>query len=411
MTYEAIDCQGFAGGFTLGTVQAGFKLVGKREHPGGFGIVSCEGNRHLLGDGWQAQASVAEEWEPRQVPFVFGNPPCSGFSLLSASHFRGPDSPINSCMWDFVGFASRCNPEIIAFESVSQAYNQGRDLMRGLRADLEERTGDRWDLTHVLHNAYSLGGVAIRRRYFFVAHRIPFGVEIPKLKRLPVLMDAISDLEGLGLTWERQTYRRPATWWSRSRRSKTHAVDGQVCKKDTPLWQRSLDLMRAVGWGPRENMALVCERYYAEHGDLPESFKNLSSYPKLIAQAPGPFMMGFNQMHRWEGDRPSRVITGASLDVAVHPYEDRRLTHREALRIMGYPDDWSIAGIRHATGLHALWGKGIPVDCGRWLSGWVRNSLDGNPGQAPTEEVGERERLVNCLSSWQSAPGAERFRR
>jgi len=36
--YRAVDCQGFAGGFTLGMVQAGFHLVGKREMKAGFGV-------------------------------------------------------------------------------------------------------------------------------------------------------------------------------------------------------------------------------------------------------------------------------------------------------------------------------------------------------------------------------------
>src|ERR1035437_767860 len=57
MTLDAIDCQGFAGGFTLGAVQAGFRLVGKREHPGAFGVASCEANRHLLGNDWQTEVS------------------------------------------------------------------------------------------------------------------------------------------------------------------------------------------------------------------------------------------------------------------------------------------------------------------------------------------------------------------
>lgn len=69
---------GFAGGFTLGMTQAGFKLVGKRELPGGFGVVNCERNRHLLGDNWKSQVSTPEQWEVVDgTDVVFGNPPCS----------------------------------------------------------------------------------------------------------------------------------------------------------------------------------------------------------------------------------------------------------------------------------------------------------------------------------------------
>lgn len=74
---KAIDCMSFAGGFTLGMVQAGFKLVGKREMKGGFGVANCEANRHLLGYDWQAQACDPKDWQVVPAEVVFGNPPCS----------------------------------------------------------------------------------------------------------------------------------------------------------------------------------------------------------------------------------------------------------------------------------------------------------------------------------------------
>lgn len=75
--YRAIDALGFAGGFTLGMVQAGFELVAKREMPGGFGVANCEANRHLLGNNWRTQISAPEAWEVMPADVVFGNPPCS----------------------------------------------------------------------------------------------------------------------------------------------------------------------------------------------------------------------------------------------------------------------------------------------------------------------------------------------
>lgn len=75
---QAIDTFGFAGGFTLGMVQAGFELVGKRELPGGFGVANCEANHHLLGDKWETQVGPPESWEVIDgTAVVFGNPPCS----------------------------------------------------------------------------------------------------------------------------------------------------------------------------------------------------------------------------------------------------------------------------------------------------------------------------------------------
>jgi hypothetical protein len=79
MTYNAIDAMGFAGGMTLGVVQSGFNLIGKRELPGGFGVPNCVANKHLLGDNWEAQVAPGEDWVPtRDAQLLFGNPPCSG---------------------------------------------------------------------------------------------------------------------------------------------------------------------------------------------------------------------------------------------------------------------------------------------------------------------------------------------
>lgn len=75
---QFIDCQCFAGGFTLGATKAGFELVHKVEMEGGFGVANCVANRHLLGHRWDYQACDPSEWEPfKEVVYVAGNPPCS----------------------------------------------------------------------------------------------------------------------------------------------------------------------------------------------------------------------------------------------------------------------------------------------------------------------------------------------
>jgi hypothetical protein len=74
-----IDVQCFAGGLSLGMTQAGMTLVHKAEDPGGFGIAMNEANRGLLGDAWESQASLPEEWEvpSGRADVVASNPPCS----------------------------------------------------------------------------------------------------------------------------------------------------------------------------------------------------------------------------------------------------------------------------------------------------------------------------------------------
>src|SRR6478736_388146 len=120
-THTFVDCQGLAGHWTLGTVQAGFELVG-RVSLGAFGDQVLDSNRHLVGDNWQQYpGNGVDEWEALEAAYLCGTPPCSGFSLLNNSaaqarkagkevpaSARGADSAINSCMWELIRYAGKC---------------------------------------------------------------------------------------------------------------------------------------------------------------------------------------------------------------------------------------------------------------------------------------------------------------
>lgn len=394
--YRAIDCMGFAGGFTLGMVQAGFKLVGKREMKGGFGVANCERNRLLLGDSWHSEAVEPEAWTPTDADVVFGNPPCSGFSVMSAKEFRGADSKINHCMWAFAEYAARVRPHVAVFESVQNAYTSsaGHALMLALRAKLEERSGLRYTLYHVRHNAIAVGGAAVRRRYFWLASAVPFGIERVRLSRYPVLTDVIGDLETLAPTWQAQPYRSPASWWTEPRRSISGSVDGHV-GLDNPLTRRMRDLMAGVTWEPGDHIGAVAQRYWDTYARLPESWATTEE--KVVKNE---FFMGFTTPVRWHGDRYGRVITGGGLHNVVHPHLDRTVTHREVARILGFPDDWRILPLRRVSGLNMMWGKGITVDCGRWIGKWIRAALDGDPGSYRGAEIGDREYDIDVTNSY-----------
>lgn len=108
--------------------------------------------------------------------------------------------------------------------------------------------------------------------------------------------------------------------------------------------------------------------------------------------------MGFYQLHRWVADKPTRVVTGGAALLVMHPHEDRLLTLREVARIQGFPDNWNIAPLVRADGagkVGPLFGKGIAVEAGQWISSMVHAALDGQPGSIRGSEIGDRERLVD----------------
>lgn len=401
MPYTYADVIGFGGGFSLGMTQSGHKLVAKREIMD-FGVAACEANRHILGWEWDSQVakmSRAPDWDVRRSDIVVGNPPCSGFSTLTRAEYRGTQAAINDCMWAFSSYVAKARPIIAAFESVQHAFKLGRPLMQQLRARVEKDTGIKYNLTHLMHNGASLGGAANRPRYFWVISQIPFGVEYPEPDVVPTFKESIGDLRGLADTWEKQAYKFPESWWSHRRRSADGTVDGHAMRKLTH-YTRVMALLDALdgdwpqGWREEDAARFI----YEKDGRLPDAWA--SQEERLVKRN---FDMGFNQMQRWYEDRPCRVITGGALSQAMHPNEPRLFTNREAARIQGFPDTWRLWPLRDVRNLHRTWGKGIPVDAGRWFGYWVKKALDGEPGHMIGEPVGERERLLQVDKGFRKA--------
>jgi site-specific DNA-cytosine methylase len=307
--------------------------------------------------------------------------------------YRGIDAKVNSCMWVLMEYAARVKPQVIVMESVRQAYTGGRAMMTALRDDLEAKSGLKYDLYHVMQDAIELGGPAVRKRYFWVASQIPFGVEFPVITRTPTLHDVIGDIEPLAETWQLQPYRRPPSWWASAPRSTSGAVDGHMTRTGI-AHRRTLDLLtlgEQLGepWPQGWHVGKFAQHIYDRHGCLPDSWLHLKS--KLLGN---DFHMGYISVTRWDDNRSARVITGGALDLVLHPTQPRFISHREVARVMGFPDDWRILPLRDQSSLKATWGKGITTHCGRWIGEQARAALDGAPNSFVGTPVGDREWLI-----------------
>ncbi len=400
--YRIIDEQAFAGGLTLGVMQAfdGVgELVGKFELQGAFGTPNMEANRHLLPGPWKAVDAAYHDWQPIPADIIISNPPCSGFSLLSSKAFRGPDSKINSCMWGGIEYVAKVKPELFLMESVQGAFTSGHELMRALRARLEELTGLQYDLTHVLHSARACGSSQLRRRYFFVAHRIPFGIEplIPKAP-LPTTKDAIGDLESLTLQWEAQYYKDgPQHPFAARARYGVSMTDGHM-DQDCLGNRRLRAIVDQVGWGEGEDMQSVLKRLYEKGGEFPDNIvRRMDHYIDT------DFACGWNAPGRLRSWHTTPVMTGSALTSQLHYNQPRNLTHREVARLMGFPDDWRLAPLKDYKALPATHGKGVTVNAGRWIGEWLRAAVERNPGTWEPEVIGDREYKYNVTQAWKDA--------
>jgi site-specific DNA-cytosine methylase len=400
-----IDCQGLAGAWTLGTAQAGFELV-HRASLGKFGDDVLESNRALVPGPWEQDPGAGfTEWEPQQAAYLTGTPPCSGFSLLNNSkkgNKRGPESSINDCMKELIAYAGACRgrdgkkgPEVVAFESVQGAFKQGRSLMQWLRADLETRTGQKYTLTHVLTSGSTIGAAQMRHRYYFVTHRVPFGIDKPEQRRVVTYRDALGDLLGLKDQWEPQNVKAKTEqmWWLDEQKiveaelnlkgGWKYQVDAHI-GADNPRVRIMIDQLEPY-WPSGKSVETALRNYRTANGDFPEGTSKWWDHDQDI-------MKGFAHPTRINPDRPGYVCTGGCVFDFVHWKEPRFLSVRECARLMGYPDNWTWSAARTVSQAGAYVGKCCPVTTGKWISTEVKHALEGNPG-SDVREIGDREYL------------------
>lgn len=344
--------QDYAGAFASAVVQEGFSIVGKVEQEDDFGMAAWMHNVSFFvrQQEFVHKSGDPAGWPVKRANVVFGNPPCSGFSVLTRSAkwqeagLSGVEARQNHCMYDLIDHGAKCQADVVIFESVQAAGTTGRTLMEELRRRLEDRTTKAWHLTSVLMNAMSVGGWPDRRRFFFVASR-----------KGPVDMPATAG------------YSRP-------------------------LSECIGDLIDTVSIDPLSPFSFVTTPKSQRHAMLaqfgwPQGMPCSQAYEIALAagyNGPPPDRSDriLNQFTtaRWKWDSPARVVTGGVMDTAVHPLRPRCFTHAEIGRIMGFPPKYDLAGIvkQRAKG-RALYGKGIPAQSGRWVMEGVRRHLMNEP--------------------------------
>lgn len=409
--HDFVSVNGLGGGMELGFVQAGMRLI-HRAGSLSLGAPVVEGNRPIIGWDWNSSFSADyREWPRMLTPIVMGNPPCSAWSTLTRKDLRGGDAAVMKCTAELIDYAGILPfaPYMVAIESVQQAFSTGRKWYQEARDKLSAATGYEYDLVWVMQSNATLGGCSVRKRVFVVYTRIPFGVEYAQPARVARLGDAIRDLEGLKLTMEKQAYRRPATWWTINRRAEDgvdgHYVNPKVNDPYVELWNELSS--RGIPWRPGQSTTEVLRTLHSvSNGKVPMPW--MKNIDKLVER---DFDLGLNQTGCWDPEKQSQVVTGRGPDHSVHYAEPRLYTYRECARIQGFPDTWQIWPARNYNNLSGVWGKGVPVDAGRWIGRWMKAALDGEPGTMRGEPMSDasNERMIQLTNTFKQTLNVERL--
>jgi DNA (cytosine-5)-methyltransferase 1 len=243
-----------------------------------------------------------------------------------------------------VRLVDEVRPKMFLMENVKGMLTYSKGAFRiQIQAAFEE-IGYRTAFTTVC--AADFGVPQLRHRVLFIGTRCEeidlvfpkptHGDRQPGLKPYVTLEEAIGDLPLLG-----DDYRRELREYASSPQgpyqvyARTDAPARVTMHVSTPLSGQAARLAKHIGRG--EGLRAV------PLSALPDRFK------KMRRVSNGALRRDCTTLyHRLDPHRPSYTITCYYRNVAsgpfLHPYEDRSLSHREAARLMSFPDRYQFGG-------------------------------------------------------------------
>jgi len=349
--YAVADLFSGAGGFTQGLVQAGrFKSVFAND----FNFWACEtynanfGKHCVPGD---INAVLRGKLIIPKVDLVVGGPPCQGFSLLNKKR----EGDERKELWRaYMRFVERAEPTAFVMENVPE-------LLSSLEfveiCKVAKRLGYRW--TSAILNAADYGVPQRRRRAIMIATRIgvPF---MPK----PTHADPKSALPLLD---------GPLPAW----RTVRDAI-GDLSPKPTGTEIRSGEVPPPLDlhFG-RRPLPTSIERYRC----VPEGGNRLDLKRKRPDLTPKCWINkqgGTDLFGRLWWDRPAFTIRTEFFKPEkgryLHPKEHRPITHREAARLMTFPDAFIFKGTKIEVARQI--GNAVPCLLGQKIGEAVATMLD-----------------------------------
>ncbi|MBI1406026.1 MAG: DNA (cytosine-5-)-methyltransferase [Caulobacter sp.] len=343
MAYRLIDLFSGAGGMSLGFREEGIDPVLALDND------AAAVATHKANFDGEAYCANIEEWlETADVPqadVVIGGPPCQGFSLLNKKR----DGDSRRALWEpYLEIANRSGARVFIMENVAELFRSPE--LDDIRAKAEEFG---FATKAAIVNAADYGAPQTRRRTIVVGWRRIAEPDFPP---------------------------RP-----------THADPGK--KLNLPPWrtvrQAIGDLPAPVGteMGTKAPLDLhfgrtPTDRSIARYKSVPlggNRFDLQRNAPELtpdcwIRKTSG----GTDLFGRLWWDRPSVTIRTEFFKPEkgryLHPDQHRPITHREAARIMGFPDDFRFVGTK--TQIAKQIGNAVPPALAAALGRMVMRMLD-----------------------------------
>jgi len=361
MTHKLIDLFSGAGGMSLGFVDPRFC--------GGFECVLAVDNdnaslaTHHANFRGKVVCGNIEEWlegDPRipKADVVIGGPPCQGFSLLNKK--RVGDH--RRALWEpYLDVVERCGAKLFVMENVSELY-RSEELTQIVRRAFSMG----FKTQSAILNAADYGAPQTRKRTFIVGWRADI---IGKPGFPPPQTHAAPDLKTTLPPW--RTVREAIGDLGKPAGTEIGAsapLDLHFGRNPTP---KSLAWYKVVPPG-------------GNRFDLQERAVHLTPACWIKKTSGGTDLFG-----RLWWTRPSVTIRTEFFKPEkgryLHPSEHRPITHREAARLMGFPDDFVFKGTK--TEIARQIGNAVPPALAAAIAAVVKNALSARAEKTRTKRT------------------------
>lgn len=288
------------------------------------------------------------------VELIAGGPSCQGFSTHGK---RIQDDPRNFLFKHFVRLVDEVRPKMFLMENVKGMLTYSKGHFRKQIEQAFEEIGYRTAFTTIC--AADFGVPQLRHRCLFIGTRLDeISLSFPKathghgelgLKPYVTLADAIGDLP-LMLEDYKSKARKYASGPQNSYQTYLRAGAGKTLTMHVSdkLSAQAQHLAQFIK--PGQGLRAVPVRR------LPERFQTMRTI------STGALRKDCTTLYyRLDPERPAYTITCYYRNVSsgpfLHPFEDRSLSHREAARLMSFPDRYKFMGTNFTRQI----GNAVPV--------------------------------------------------
>jgi len=287
-----------------------------------------------------------------EIDLITGGPSCQGFSTHGK---RIEEDQRNFLFREFVRVVREVKPKFFLMENVKGLLAYSKGHFKSLIEQSFSRIGYR--VVSATLCAADYGVPQMRHRVVFIGTRLDVDLSFPEptfgsdsvlLPSYRTVAEALSDLPLIGSDYARREWRyssRPMNTFQQYVRSQAGKI--VTLHHSNPLSDQAARMAKHIGQG--QGLRSVPVRH------LPERFKIMRRI------STGELRKDCTTLYyRLDPSKPAYTLTCNYRNVAsgpfMHPDEDRSLSHREAARLMSYPDHYVFSG----SGIPRQIGNSVP---------------------------------------------------